>query len=189
MAVRVARSAVDLPNNKPGLLNFMTDFVFERASQLVKGGADLAIFNRGSLRRGLPKGDITEGMIIMMQPFNNKIEVIEVTGADLIENFNIMTLTHGNGVSENVDITFDDDAHTCTSILINGKPIDANKTYRVATIDYLANGGDYMQPLARGKKIAATENIIGTELLTWLRKHYKSKKINPSQKVRMHATK
>jgi 5'-nucleotidase len=189
MAVRVARSAVELPNDQPGLLNFMTDFVCERASQLVKGGADLAIFNRGSLRRGLPKGNITEGMIIMMQPFNNKIEVIEVTGADLIENFNIMTLTGGNGVSENVDITFDADAHKCTSILINGKAIDANKTYRVATIDYLANGGDYMHPLARGKKIAATQNIISTELLTWLRKNYKSKKINPSQKVRMHSSK
>jgi 5'-nucleotidase len=187
MAVRVARCAVDLPNDKPGLLNFMSDFLRERASQLVKGGADIAIFNRGSLRRGLPKGDITEGMIIMMQPFNNKIEVIEVKGSDLIENFDIMTLTGGNGVSENVDITFDAKAHKCTSILIDGKAIDANKTYRVATIDYLANGGDYMTPLSKGTKIAATQNIIGTELLNWLRKYYKSKKINPSQKVRMHA--
>jgi 2',3'-cyclic-nucleotide 2'-phosphodiesterase (5'-nucleotidase family) len=186
MAVKVARCAVDLPNDKPGLLNFMTDFVRERASQLVDGKVDLAIFNRGSLRRGLPKGDVTEGMIIMMQPFNNSIEVLEVKGSDLIENFNIMTLTKGNGVSENVDITFDDETHTCTSILIDGKAIDANRTYRVATIDYLANGGDYMQPLTRGTKIARTKDIIGTELLSWLRKYYKTKKINPSQKVRMH---
>lgn len=186
MAVKVARCAVDLPNDKPGLLNFMTDFVRERASQLVDGKVDLAIFNRGSLRRGLPKGDVTEGMIIMMQPFNNSIEVLEVKGSDLIENFNIMTLTKGNGVSENVDITFDDETHTCTSILIDGKAIDANRTYRVATIDYLANGGDYMQPLTRGAKIARTKDIIGTELLSWLRKYYKTKKINPSQKVRMH---
>lgn len=187
MAVPVARCAVDLPNDKPGLLNFMSDFLRERASQLVDGTVDVAIFNRGSLRRGLPKGTITEGMITMMQPFNNIIEVLELKGSDLIENFDIMARGGGNGVSGNVDITFDSNTHKCTSILIDGKAIEADKTYRVATIDYLANGGDYMQPLTRGKKIAATTKTIGNELLAWLRKNYKSKKINPSQKVRMHA--
>jgi 2',3'-cyclic-nucleotide 2'-phosphodiesterase (5'-nucleotidase family) len=90
-------------------------------------------------------------------------------------------------VSASADITFDRSTGKCTSILINGQPLDANKTYRVATIDYLANGGDYMQPLTRGTKIAQTSETIGNELLSWLRKYYKTKKINPSQKVRMHA--
>jgi 2',3'-cyclic-nucleotide 2'-phosphodiesterase (5'-nucleotidase family) len=166
----------------------MSDFVQERAAQLVADGkVDVAIFNRGSLRRGLPKGNITEGMIRMMQPFNNVIEVLELKGSDLAENFDIMARGGGNGVSESADITFDKSTGKCTSILINGKPLDRDKTYRVATIDYLANGGDYMQPLTRGTKIAQTTETIGEELLSWLRKYYKKKKINPSQKVRMHA--
>jgi 5'-nucleotidase len=188
MSVPLTRSAVDLPSHEAGLLNFMSDFVQERAAQLVADGkVDVAIFNRGSLRRGLPKGNITEGMIRMMQPFTNVIEVLELKGSDLAENFDIMARGGGNGVSESADITFDKSTGKCTSILINGKPLDRDKTYRVATIDYLANGGDYMQPLTRGTKIAQTTETIGEELLSWLRKYYKKKKINPSQKVRMHA--
>jgi 2',3'-cyclic-nucleotide 2'-phosphodiesterase (5'-nucleotidase family) len=41
---------------------------------------------------------------------------------------------------------------------INGKKIDPNRIYTVATIDFLAAGGDYMVPLTHGEEVYAGEN-------------------------------
>lgn len=187
MNVRVARSAVALENSEPGLNNFLADFVAKKGSELVGKKVDMAILNKGSVRRSLPKGDITEGMIIDMQPFNNRLEVLEVKGADLIDGFNVMSsLRGGDSVSGELDITMDRNSRLCTKILLNGEPIDPEKTYTVATIDYLANGGDFMEPLTRGKKIATSESVVNQDLLKYLRTEYKKKKINPDSNPRMH---
>lgn len=187
MNVRVARSAVALENNQPALNNFLADFVAKRGSELAGRTVDMAILNKGSVRRSLPKGDITEGMIIDMQPFNNRIEVLEVKGSDLVDGFNVMSyLRGGDSVSSELDITMDRETRKCTSILLNGKPIDPDKTYLVATIDYLANGGDFMEPLTRGKKIATGQSVINQDLLKYLRTEFKKKKINPDNNPRMH---
>ncbi len=71
------------------------------------------------------------------------------------------------------------------SIIINGTPLDAGKTYKVATIDYLANGGDYMEPLTRGRKIARSDKILYNDLIDYIKTDFKGKKLNPSAKVRM----
>ena len=37
-------------------------------------------------------------------------------------------------------------------ITIGGKPVDENRLYTVATLDYVANGGDKMAPFTRAEK-------------------------------------
>lgn len=184
MNVKVARSAIELRNDQPAMLNFVADFIKVRGDELAPN-VDFAMTNKGGLRRSLPKGDITEGQVMMALPFNNKVEVIDITGKDLLENFDVMALYGGNGVSKEVDITYDPKTHKCVKALINGKPVDPKKTYRLATIDYLANGGDYMTPLTRGVKVAASKNILSTDILHWMRTALKGKTINPSTAERM----
>ncbi len=184
MGQKIGRTATAVSNEEAPLLNFLTDFILNDAEPLTGVKADLAIMNKGSIRRSLPKGDITRGQIIMMQPFNNRIVVEEISGADLAAAFDVMATRGGDGVSEGVDIVFDPATKKCTSITINGKPIDPSRTYRVATIDYLANGGDYMEPLTRGKQIARSKRIIHADLTDYI-KGFKNKKINPLAKVRM----
>ncbi|MDE7091801.1 MAG: 5'-nucleotidase C-terminal domain-containing protein, partial [Muribaculaceae bacterium] len=145
---------------------------------------DLAFMNKGSLRRSLPKGDVTLGMIMMMQPFNNYLEVIDIKGKDLLEAFDVMAMRGGDGVSANVEAVMKD--RKCTSVKINGKKIDPNKTYRLITIDYLANGGDYMEPLISAPKIARSKQVVYKDLLDYLKTDMNGKKINPSNERRMH---
>lgn len=179
----VGQSVVDMPKGSEELLNFAADFINERGRQLIDG-VDFAIINKGGLRRGLPKGNITEGMIITMLPFYNYAEVIDVKGSDLAEAFDVMAGTKGNGISANVKATYKNGK--CTSIVIDGQPIDPDKTYRVATIDYLANGGDYMSSLKRGKVVAKSENVLYNDLLNEFRKGiFHNKKLNPSSEKRM----
>ncbi|MBP5277790.1 MAG: 5'-nucleotidase C-terminal domain-containing protein, partial [Prevotella sp.] len=49
----------------------------------------------------------------------------------------------GEAVSHAVKMVMTPD-HQLKSVLLNGKPIDPKATYRLATIDYLAQGNDRM---------------------------------------------
>lgn len=183
MNVPVARTAKAVDHNTWGLINFVTDFVLERGRQLA-GDVDLAIANRGGIRRGLPAGTVTEGVIRQMLPFNNYIQVIDVKGADLLETFDVMTYTGGNGVSAGVDIAYDPENHRVVSATLDGRPIEAGRTYRVATIDYLANGGDYMSPLTRGTTVARSPSVLNADMLAWLKTGKKKLKTDDRRRMR-----
>ena len=120
-----------------------------------------------------------------MVPFSNYIVVLEISGKDLADNFDIMAKTAGNGVSEDAEVTYDPKTKKAVSVLIDGKPLDPDKTYRVATIDYLANGGDYMKPLKNGKVIARSPNYLYADFLNWIRKEMKGKKLKADDTKRM----
>lgn len=169
MNQKIGTSAIELPNDQPALLNFLSDFVATRATELNNGiPVDLALMNRGSLRRGLPKGDITKGQIISMQPFTNRILVLTISGADLIEAIKVFALRDGDGISSGALATYNPATHQLTSFTINGAPINPEATYTIATIDYLANGGDYMTPLTRGNIIATSPNIVYDDLIHYI---------------------
>ncbi len=180
----IGKSARELPNDRPGLLNFVSDFVEKRGGELIGELVDLALMNVGSLRRGLPKGDITQGMIISMQPFTNKVLVMELSGKDLLEAMDVFASRDGDGISDAVRVVYDPLTHKAVSVAVDGKPVDPDKTYRVATIDYLAGGGDYMVPLKRGNVIARSENIVYDDLINYIKENYSKKKINPSDQLR-----
>lgn len=185
MRLKIGKSAVDMPKGSDALLNFGADFIFERGKKLAED-VDFAIINKGGLRRGLPKGDITEGMIIMLMPFYNYVNVIDIKGKDLLEAFNVMATVDGNGISGNVSITYDPESDQCLSVLIDGEPLDLDRTYRVSTIDYLANGGDYMSSLKRGKKVAVGKRVLYDDLIDEFRNGYlKGVKIKSSSSPRM----
>ncbi|MDE6454135.1 MAG: bifunctional metallophosphatase/5'-nucleotidase [Muribaculaceae bacterium] len=185
-AVRVGTSAVPLKQGSPELLNYVTDFVLERGRELVPD-VDMAMMNRGGLRRSLPKGDISEGQIIMMMPFYNYIDVIEISGADLQDAFDVTAAFGGQGVSSNVRATVNTTTKKATDITINGEPLDPTRTYRLATIDYLSSGGDYMKPFTRGTKVAQSPNVIYNDLMDYMRRS--NKKINPSGERRVKVVK
>ena len=185
MKVVVGKSAVDMPKGSNELLNFGADFVFERGRKLA-GDVDLAIINKGGLRRSLPKGNITEGMIITLMPFYNYVNVLEIKGSDLLEAFDVMAADGGNGISENVSIVYDPVDGKCKSVLIDGKPLDVNRTYRLATIDYLAKGGDYMSSLKRGTIIKKGDRVLYDDMIDEFRNgSLKGRLINPSPEPRM----
>jgi 5'-nucleotidase len=166
MTMWIGTTAHELPASSPELLNYFTDFIYDSGSEIAPK-VDLAIANKGGLRSGIPAGKFSKGQIINMLPFANYVTVLDVKGSDLAEVFDVMANTHGNGVSRNVSAEYvvSDDGAKSRNVLINGKPIDPEQTYRVATIDYLAKGGDYMTGLTRGnvvvtKKVPVFEDLV-----------------------------
>lgn len=188
MNIPLAKTSRALEQADPALLNFVADFIKRRGEDMA-GPLDMAIINRGGLRRGLPQGTVTLGMVMQMMPFNNLVTVLEIKGSDLRDNFDVMAAWGGNGVSKGVYATYDPQTNKAVDIKINGKPLDPNAVYRVATIDYLANGGDYMEPLTRAKQTHISPNTVYNDFIDFLRKNYSRKSINPASEARMQPVK
>lgn len=157
-----------LPDSSTRLINFFTDFVLSRGRQLAPR-VDLAIANKGGIRASLPQGQFSKGHIINMLPFRNYVTVVDVEGDDLLEIFRVMAKTAGNGVSANVRATYTDgdEGFELGEVLIDGRPLDPEKNYRVATIDYLAKGGDYMKAFREGDGVADSPTWVYDDLLEY----------------------
>lgn len=192
MTTPLVRSAVELPNTGPALLNFVADFIRDNGNKVLrdkkapgKQNVDFAIINKGGLRRSLPKGNISEGMIITMMPFANRTQVVDIKGRDVITLLDTMASRGGDGVSSEMLVTYNPTTGRMVSASVDGKPLDPDATYRVATIDYLAHGGDYMTGFLNSTPVANSDSVLFDDLISYLRNNYKKKKINPSPTVRM----
>ncbi|MBN2125691.1 MAG: 5'-nucleotidase C-terminal domain-containing protein [Deltaproteobacteria bacterium] len=108
---------------------------------------DFAILNGGGIRAELPEGDITKGRIYEILPFDDSLVVLTLKGKDVRALFEyIAAIPEGQGafpqVSGALTFTIDRETGRCEDITINGRALDPQKTYRIATNSYLARGGD-----------------------------------------------
>lgn len=82
-SIKIGKAAAEMrPNTE--LLNFVSDFVLDEG-RAIAPNVDLAIVNKGGIRCAMPKGTITKGLIMQMLPFDNKVNVIDISGADLLD--------------------------------------------------------------------------------------------------------
>ncbi len=184
MNQKVAVAVVDLKKDEAPLQNYVSDMALSQAKKMYGNDIDLSIINSGGIRNDIPQGDVSIGQIMGLLPFNNRIVVMTITGKDLLEAFDVMASRGGDCVSENVDAVFDAETKKCTMVKINGEQVDPQKIYTLATIDYLAGGGDYMTSLTRGNVVANGNKVLYDEMIEFLQSQ-KDAKINPSSKQRM----
>lgn len=116
--------------------------------------ADIVLINAGSLRRGLPAGNVTFGDIAAALPFNSEAVFVRLTGrevADLLDRGvrpnkklklkRMNSLFQASGLSYGYVLTRGENEEV-VNILVGGKPIDLEKEYIVLMNDFTANGGD-----------------------------------------------
>ena len=120
-----------------------------------------------------------------MFPFDNRFVVLEMPGNELIESVKLMCGRGGDAVSKELRATYDKNGEV-TKATVNGKKIDPKKTYIVATIDYLANGGDYMTPMTRCNRLFVDTQKYGNHMLNYVRQlEANGKKIDAKDEVRI----
>ena len=179
---RVSARAGALNSKSVRLMNFAADFVADRGRRLA-GGVQFAITNKGGLRTTWKPGALTEGAAIDMMPFANKVVVIDLKGADLMDALKVMAARGGDAVSRELDVTFDLLSGALIDARLDGRAIDPDATYRLATIDYLAKGGDYMTPFTRGTQVAESRRVAYDDLIEYLKAN---PVVNPDATERMH---
>lgn len=182
----VATSARFMKNSSDAAQNWVSDVAMEIIKDLsgIKN-IDCAIMNKGGIRTDMPKGTVTEGVIGSMFPFDNRFVVLEMPGKELIESIKLMCGRGGDAVSKELRATYNDKGELIKATL-KGKKIDPNKNYIVATIDYLANGGDYMTPMTRCKRLFVDTQKYGNHILTYVKAlEAAGKKIDAKDEVRI----
>ncbi|MDH7483260.1 MAG: 5'-nucleotidase, partial [Spirochaetales bacterium] len=106
--------------------------------------------NGGGIRDSIPAGDITLKHIYTVQPFGNYIQTGKVKGKEIdaiIEN-GVGKLPAPDGRFPHfANLTYTLDASKpagdrVSNIMIGGVPVDPEKEYTIATLNFLFNGGD-----------------------------------------------
>ena len=129
------------------LSNLVADILRSSASDYIGRPADVGLTNMGGLRTALPEGDITYGNIYEITPFENTLCIVTMKGALLRQLFENVARVHGEGLS-GARLVISEDGKLL-SATVGGKEIDDNKDYKVATLDYLAEGNDHMEAFAQ----------------------------------------
>ena len=123
------------------LSNFTADAIQQFAEQMW-GDVDFSVMNMGGLRSTLNQGAITIGNLYEVYPFENCLVLLELPGKAVKEFFDFVAVQGGQGLSGTVNLVVK--KRKVESLKIGGNPLDKNKTYRIATIDYVAEGNDGM---------------------------------------------
>lgn len=135
--------------------NLLADYTFEGADEWAKKNnrpaVDAAVINIGGIRTIIPKGDIQTKQIYEVMPFENEIVIVKMSGKDMEGLFDYYLKTQKNNPVSHLIIETENGK--LSQKLINGKAIDYNKTYYIATSDYLALGGDNMLFFGKGELI------------------------------------
>lgn len=121
------------------LNNLLADALLSEANAAY-GKVDAAFVNYGGVRISqIPAGPITIGKVFEVMPFDNLLIIQELKGSVFQEFLNKIAERGGWPVAGVQFVIKDKKAQ---EILVGGKPLDPQATYRVANSDYIANGGD-----------------------------------------------
>lgn len=161
------------------MANLVADGILAATSAPADGGAQLAVVNPGGVRAelnydqisgGEQPGQVTYGEAFAVQPFGNFLVSMDLTGAQVIAMLEQQFFPRPPraqlvlGISEG--LTYDwtasaPEGSRVSNVRLNGTAIDPAATYRVATNNFLADGGDGFTVFREG-----TNRVGGVDDLT-----------------------
>lgn len=154
-------------------------------------GATIALLNGGAVRSALPVGTVDRGSLEEIHPFGNLIAVIDVTGEAIraaLENGVADPDVGGPHLLQPSGLRYAVDpaqpvGHRILSVETietdeadeAGKgawvPLDPAKTYRIATVKYVADGGDDFAMFADAPRVPANDALEVDVMDAYLRAH------------------
>lgn len=105
---------------------------------------DFCILNSGGIRSIIPQGNVTSRTAFEVMPFENSLYVVGLKGSKIKEMGTYLMTEKKPHPLFGIQFYADKNDLSIKRILINGKALEDDKIYYVATSDYLSNGGDNM---------------------------------------------
>ena len=112
----------------------------------------ICLLNNGGIRAIINKGNVTTRTAIELMPFENNLVVVALKGEHVLELVQYIIKEKKPHPLAGMTFTIDKN-DVAQTILIQNQPLDLQKTYFVATNDYLYNGGDNMNFFKKGAKM------------------------------------
>lgn len=146
-------------------------------SMLFATEADFAFLNMGGVRGDIQKGPITYRDVFNVMPFDNQIVTFEASGEFLkrIIEMRVSGTRHGLRIAGGkvVYSRKREDYDRISKLEIAGEPWRADKTYQVATTDFLLQGNAGLTMLTKipEEKITRYEKNLRDAIVDYIRRH------------------
>ncbi|MCD4786055.1 MAG: bifunctional metallophosphatase/5'-nucleotidase [Candidatus Eremiobacteraeota bacterium] len=112
-----------------------------------KTGADVVIINQGAIKDEINKGNITVEDAFKVFPYQDSLVTMELSGRNLkraLESGCAWRTHHApqvSGLTYSIDFSKPRGSRT-SDIMVNGKPLEKDRKYRTATLNFTYLGGD-----------------------------------------------
>lgn len=114
------------------------------AAQMDRTGADFAVMSGGGVRDSIEAGNISYKNVLKVQPFGNVVVYVDMTGKEVIDYLTaVAQMKPDSGAyPQFANVSFVAKDGKLNDLKIKGEAIDPAKTYRMATLNFNATGGD-----------------------------------------------
>ncbi len=154
---KVAAAAADIDRTpSPAGESALGDLIADAQRKAV--GADFAFMNPGGIRDDIRAGEVNWGELFTVQPFNNYLVKMDLTGQEIYDLLNQQFPPGQNSprMLQVSGLTYTWNSRVAppgriTEVRRDGKPIDRAATYTVAVNSFLAEGGDKFSIFPEGK--------------------------------------
>ncbi len=150
--------------------NLMADILMRQSQPIFKlrtgHEVDMALLNYGGIRSIISAGSVTARTAFEVMPFENYIVVLELPGTTIREIVRYLITSNRPQPFSGMKIVLNSDG-TLRSVNIRGKPFDENKTYYLATIDYLLDGGGNMNFLKENKSVTELDYLLRNAMIDY----------------------
>ncbi len=167
LSEKIGEAKDDLTRKKDGESNlgsFLADIMREHAK------TNIAFHNSGGIRTDIKKGGITLRDIYTLNPFDNTIVTMKLTGSQLKE---IAQKSFGGtyGILQvsGLSMLYEKSSQK-VELKFKNLPIEDKKLYSVATNSFLASGGDGFKTFTEGKNIKDTNIKFRDAVISHIKK-------------------
>tara|TARA_R110002050_G_scaffold25378_5_gene67735 strand:- start:21810 stop:22574 length:765 start_codon:yes stop_codon:yes gene_type:complete len=168
----IAISKTDGTLNSPAG-NLMADIVMQEVNPVFKArtgkNIDFVLLNHGSIRSIISAGNISERTAYEIMPFENSVVIAELDGKAIRAMVSFLIKSSVPHPIAGIQIIVGKNK-SLQAVNIQGKPFDENKTYYVATSDYLITGGDKMDFLKEHVSLTDSDYLIRNALIDYFKK-------------------
>ena len=133
-------------------------------------GAQFAFMNPGGIRADIASGPVTYGELFAVQPFDNQVVSMDLTGAQIYtlleQQFppnqapNTVRILQVSGLKYTYNASLPEGQRITSLITTGGAAIDRAATYKVAVNSFIATGGDRFTVLKEGRNV----QTLGSDL-------------------------
>ncbi|GHA34860.1 hypothetical protein GCM10007103_15480 [Salinimicrobium marinum] len=152
--------------------NMMADAVMELSNPVFKSrtgkSIDVVLLNHGGIRSAVNQGEITTGTAFQLMPFENEVVVAELKGEDIRDLITYLIEGQTAHPVSGIELVLNNN-NEIVHANIQGKPIEDEKIYYVATNDYLYQGGDNMSFFSKSENVTGLDYKIRNLLIDYFK--------------------
>ncbi|MDP8727960.1 bifunctional UDP-sugar hydrolase/5'-nucleotidase UshA [Serratia marcescens] len=143
------------------------------AAQMERADADFAVMSGGGVRDSIESGEITYKNVLKVQPFGNTLVHVDMKGSEVEQYLAVVAnmKPDSGAYAQFTNVSLVADGKGVSEVKINGRPLQADKTYRMATLNFNALGGDGYPKLDGLPSYVNTGFIDAEVLKQYIEKH------------------